>query len=124
MNDNDTIAGLAETIAAAIGRRDADALRLLLAPAFFHRDGAGVRSDAEAFLSAVAHIPYQIASVRLERLAVDVFDSTAIATGIQHAQVIVDGNVVDDRRGFLDVLIKREGRWLLQAAVEPPTLSE
>ena len=124
MNDHETIAALAERIAAAIGRRDANALRLLLAPGFFHRDGAGVRSDADAFLSAVAQIPYEIKSVRLERLAVDVFDATAIATGIQHAQVMVEGKLVDDRRGFLDVLVKRGSGWLLQAAVEPPLAGE
>jgi hypothetical protein len=61
--------------------------------------------------------------VKLEELEVDVCASGALVTGVQHAQVLIDGQVVDDRRGFVDWFVKHAGEWRIQAAVDLPEAS-
>ncbi|HET7219892.1 MAG TPA: nuclear transport factor 2 family protein [Vicinamibacterales bacterium] len=110
----------ARDIAAAIGRRDRAALASLLSPEFVHRTpGAGVTTAAE-FLAAVEQIPGEILSVTLEHVAVDVVGAAALASGVQHARVRVDGQVIDDRRVFADWFVLENGEWRLRAAVELP----
>jgi hypothetical protein len=112
------VADAAERLAAAIGRRDIDAIRSLLAPGFTHRTHGGAATDADAFLHAIAQIPGEITSVRLEQTEVDLCPTGALVTGIQHAQVRVDGAVVDDRRRYIDWFVHDEGGWRIQAAVD------
>ena len=111
----------AHTIADAISRRDVRLLSDLLAPGFTYRsDGAQAVSDAEAFLEGIRSIPGEIVFVRLERVAVDLVGNAAMLTGVQHAQVIVDGQTVDDRRGFADFFVKIDGSWKLRAGADFP----
>jgi hypothetical protein len=104
----------------AIARRDVASLRRLLGPGFVHRQHGGPASDADAFLATVAAIPGAIRFVRLEHLEVDVGPHGALATGMQHAQLELNGELVDDRRGFVDWFVLVDGAWRLQAAVDLP----
>ncbi len=92
-------------MAAAIGRRDVAAVRALLAHDFVQRAIGGGSAHASEFLAAVAQIPGEILSVDLEHLEVDLTDAGALVTGIQHARVRVDADVVDDRRPFVDWMV-------------------
>ena len=114
------VSAAAEAVAAAIGRRDLEALRARLAPDFIHRIPGGAASDLAAFLRGIEQIPGEIRFVRLERMDIDLTSAGALVTGIQHAQVVVDGEVIDDRRGFLDWFVKIEGEWRIQVAVDLP----
>jgi hypothetical protein len=114
------VSAVAERVAAAIRTRDTAALRALLAPGFVQRSHGGPAVDADAFLRGVERIPGRIAAVHLENLQVDVCGRTAVATGVQHAQVVIDGETIDDRRGFVDLFVSVEGNWLLQAAIDFP----
>jgi hypothetical protein len=120
MTRADAVAAVANTIAAVIAKRDAATLRGLLAPGFVHRSHNGPAADADAFLRAVEQIPGEIRFVRLEQLTVDLCPSGALVTGIQHAQVALDGDVIDDRRGFVDWFVNHGGEWRIQAAVDLP----
>ena len=120
MDEHDRVAEAARQIAAAIGRRDLRTIRELLAPGFVHRAFGGDRADAEAFLQSIERIPGEIMLVRLERIDVDMAATGALVTGVQHAQVLVDGQVVDDRRAFVDWFVKLDGAWRIQAAVDLP----
>ena len=120
VNDDAQLLRIAHDIANAIGRRDVQALGAMLAPGFVHRSFSGATADATAFLDGVAGIPGEIAFVRLERITVDVGDDAALLTGIQHAQVKIDGQVVDDRRSFADFFVKTAGVWKLRAAADFP----
>jgi uncharacterized protein DUF4440 len=120
MDERDRVAEAAERIAAAIARRDLAAIRELLAPGFVHRTHGGASVDAEAFMRAIEQIPGEILLVRLEQLEVDMAVSGALVTGVQHAQVRVDDQVVDDRRGFVDWFVTHAGEWRVQAAVDLP----
>jgi hypothetical protein len=120
MNQHDRVAEAARQIATAIGGRDVNALKNLLAPGFVHRALGGDRSDEQAFLQAIDQIPGEIVSVWLERLEVDMSPTGALVTGLQHARVLLDGQVVDDRRAFVDWFVNDHGIWRLQAAVDLP----
>lgn len=119
--DERAVREVAHVIAAAIARRDTSLLAGLLAPGFVYRsEAAASLADAGTFLDGIRSIPGDIVSVRLERLAVDVAGGAAFATGVQHAQVVVDGQRVDDRRGFADFFVRLEGTWKLRAATDFP----
>lgn len=117
--DEHAIREASHVIASALGRRDTALLAEMLAPGFVYRGDAGA-VDAGAFLDGITNIPGDIAFVRLERLAVDVTADAAFVTGVQHAQVVVNGQRIDDRRGFADFFVRVDGRWLLRAASDLP----
>lgn len=121
MSEPEVVAACARQIAAAIGNRDIASLESLLAPGFVHRTPGGGTIDRDAFLQAIANIPGEILSIALDSLTVDVVDDAALVTGIQHARVRVDGNVVDDRKAFIDWFVKQNGVWRIHVAVEPAT---
>jgi ketosteroid isomerase-like protein len=120
MDERTRIVDASQQLAAAIGRRDLAAIQALLAPDFVHRTHGGPAVDIEAFLRAIQDLPGEIAFVRLDRLQVDLTTSGALVTGIQHAQVHVDGQTIDDRRRFVDWFVNFTGEWRIQAAVDLP----
>ena len=120
MNERERVAEASERMAEAIAGRDLAAIRELLAPGFVHRTHGGAGADADAFIRAIEQIPFEIMSVRLDQLEVDICATGALVTGVQHAQVRVDGQVVDDRRGFVDWFVQHAGAWRIQAAVDLP----
>jgi hypothetical protein len=115
---------LSERIGAAIAARDTATLRGILAPGFTYRSHEGERADGEQFLTGVEHTPGEIVFVRLERLHIDECPTGALVTGVQHAQVVVDGDRIDDRRNFVDWFTKIDDEWRLQAAVDYPVFEE
>jgi ketosteroid isomerase-like protein len=114
------VAACARGIAAAIGKRDTAALKGLISSSFVHRTPGGASVPIEPFLQAIEQIPGEILSVNLEHLIVDQAGDGAIATGIQHAQVRVDGQVIDDRRAFVDWFVREADEWRLRLAAELP----
>jgi uncharacterized protein DUF4440 len=120
MNDREAILGVARRMAAAIGRRDTVAIRALLAPDFVQRTIGGAAVDAEQFLAAIAQIPGEILAVDLADLEVDLADDAAIVTGVQHARVRIGGQAVDDKRPFVDWIVKHDGEWRFRAAIDLP----
>ena len=120
MSERDGIAEAAGRIAAAIARRDVGKIRRLLAPGFVHRTHGGTPVDAGAFLRGIEQIPGEIMLVELEQLAIDMSPTGALATGFQRARVRVDGQVVEERRAFVDWFVRHEGEWRIQAAVDLP----
>jgi hypothetical protein len=120
-SDETTLQQMAQTIAAAIGRRDVLLLAGVLAPGFTYRSDHGQTvSDAEAFLDGIRGIPGEIVFVHLEGVAADVAGAAAMLTGVQHAQVIIDGQTIDDRRAFVDFFVKIDGAWKLRAGADFP----
>ena len=118
MSESERVHRVAIAIAEAIGRKDAETVAAYLAPGFIQRSPGEEARDRDSFLATVRQIPVEILSVRLEAIEIDVSDAGALATGIQHAQVRIDGAVVDDRRGFVDWFVKHEGEWRVRVAVD------
>jgi hypothetical protein len=121
MNDERAVQEAAIAIAEAIAKRDVEALARALAPGFRHRTPSEGPQDAEAFLAAIEQIPGEILFVRLDSLAIDLADNAALATGIQHAQVRIEGQTIDDRRAFVDWFVKLDGEWRIRLAVDLPS---
>lgn len=120
MTDRDAILDAARRMADAIRRRDRRGIAALLADDFVQRTIGGGRADAAEFLAAIEGIPGDIVSIDLAHLEVELGDGAAIVTGVQHARVRVDGKVVDDRRPFVDWMIKQQGEWRFRAAIDVP----
>jgi ketosteroid isomerase-like protein len=110
----------AHEVAAAIGARDIAALRTLFDDAFVHRAPGGASTALPAFLEAVAAIPGDIVSVALEDLVIDVVGDGAIATGIQRAEVRINGELITERRGFVDWFVRTGDGWRIRVAVDLP----
>jgi hypothetical protein len=118
MDESRAVEEIALKVADCIARRDVDALARLLAPGFCHRTPGETSSDASTFLDGIRQIPGEIVFVRLAGVTVDVCMDNALMTGIQHAQVRIDGALVDDRRAFVDWFVKHQGEWRIRVAVD------
>jgi RimJ/RimL family protein N-acetyltransferase len=119
-DERDQVADAAQRLASAIGRRDVGALRDLLAHGFVHRTPGADALDSDAFLRGIELIPGEIVFVRLDGLEIDMCGGGALVTGVQHAQVRLDGALIDDRRPFVDWFVKDRGEWRIRVAVSMP----
>jgi ketosteroid isomerase-like protein len=118
MDDLAQIEALAHAIAAAIQAKDDRALLSFLAPDFvLRRPGASPLGAAE-FVAAVRDISVELSFVRIEELAIDLAGESALATGMQHSQVRVKGELIDSRQPFIDWFVKRDGSWQLHVALD------
>jgi hypothetical protein len=120
MDESDRVLRAATEIAGAIERRDVGALERALAPGFLHRTPGGETRDADTFLRGILDIPGEILFVRLRNVSVDLSEAGAMVSGIQHAQVRIDGEDIDDRRAFVDWFVRHEGDWRIRVAVDVP----
>ena len=120
VSDHNAVAECARRVAAAIGQRDTSTLATLLDAGFVHRAPGGANIDAPSFLKAIAEIPGEIVSVTLDELAIDIVGEGALATGIQHARVRMDGQLIEERRGFVDWFVKAGDTWRIRVAVDCP----
>ena len=118
MGDCEQLIEASEQLASAIGRRDVAAIRAILATGFVHRTPGGEPVGTDAFLIGITKIPGEILSVTVERLSADVAGDSALVTGLQHAQLKIDGELVDDHRAFVDWFVREEGEWRLRAAID------
>jgi hypothetical protein len=124
MTDLDRVKQAALDVAAAIGRRDVPALAAALAPGFLYRSPGSETRTREAFLEGVQGIPGEIVFVRLETIDVDLSEASALVSGIQHAQVRIEGKVIDDRRAFVDWFVRLGSEWKIRVAVDLPLVEE
>jgi hypothetical protein len=122
VQEHTRITEAAHALATAIGRRDEGAIRDTLAPDFVLRSPGGPSVDAEGFLSGIRQIPGEIVFVKLEDVHVELTDGYALVTGVQHAQLILDGATIDDRRPFVDWFLRNEGgTWQIKLALDLPS---
>ncbi|MGK2857571.1 MAG: nuclear transport factor 2 family protein [Thermoanaerobaculia bacterium] len=124
MDESDRALRAATEMAGAIERRDVEALERALAPGFLHRTPGGETRDAETFLQGILEIPGEIVFGKLLCVAVDLSESGAMVTGIQHARVRVGGVEIDDRRAFVDRFATLDGSWRIRVAVDVPLAEE
>lgn len=116
--ERDRVRQAAARLADAIGARDMSTVRALLAPDFVHRSPGTAPAGAEPFLDAIGAIPGEILSVRLEDVEIDLSEAGALVTGVQHAQVRLDGRIVEDRGRFVDWFVLHRGEWRIRVAVQ------
>ena len=120
IDERERILATAIAIADAIGARDVARLGTLLSADFVHRKAGEGATGASAFLAAIERIPGEILAVNLARIEIDIAGDSALVTGVQHARVRLDGELIEDTRPFVDWLIRESGGWRLRAAIELP----
>jgi len=124
MDERGRIAEAAHTLARAISRKDAAAIREVLTTDFSLRTPGKGAVDAVRFVAGIQQIPGEIIFVRLENLEIDLMGPSALVTGIQRTQLRIDGNLVEDVRPFIDWFVQDElGRWQIKVAMDLPSIA-
>ena len=109
----------------AIGAKDADRLRPLLADAFHLKTPGAPEVPRDAFLEAIATLPGDVLSLQGRETTALLIGETGIVAGVQVAQVRLadSGRVVTSQSVYTDVYERQDGRWRLRFAfsIELPT---
>jgi ketosteroid isomerase-like protein len=108
---------IANNIFTAIKDKDTKKLDQILADDFVYRNPIeGERSRAE-FLAVIDSLPVKIVSVWSEDMKVNVYVDVAVMTGTQKAKIQnEDGKEEISATAFVDVFVKRQGKWKLVLA--------
>jgi ketosteroid isomerase-like protein len=119
MDDHAPIIEAAYALTTAIARKDAQSVAALLAPDFVLRTPGGAAVPAAEFIASVREIAADIVFVHLEQVVVDVFDQTALVTGVQHARIRVEDDELDELRPFANWFVRDgAGKWRLRLALD------
>lgn len=102
----------------ASARGDSQALGQMVGSDFSTVDADGKREDRSKFLDHVRTSPWKVESLRQENLDIHFYGDMAIVTGAEriHARDAAGKDRSGDYR-FLHVFQKRNGQWLLIAAL-------
>ena len=120
-DDRAHIANAAHALATAIAHRDAPAIRHIVAPDFVLRSPGKPAVALSAFVEGILGIEAEIVFIQLQHLEIDIAGDSALATGIQHARVRIQGETFDELRPFVDWFTRNpSGRWQLQVALDLP----
>ncbi len=110
----DHILEIERSIMSAIKAKDATALSSFLTEEFIYRTHFGAEADKDQFLQSIATFPVEVLSLRGEELRVDVFGDVAVLTGVQRAEARLPDHAPEESVvAFTDVLVRRDGRWLM-----------
>lgn len=101
---------------AALQARDRTALAEALADDFRYSSPGAPPVDKQAFLATVATLPEGIERIWSDDAQVRAFGETGVVFGHQLARVRQGTQVLLGRTLFMDVFVKRDGRWLLSLA--------
>lgn len=107
----------------AIRTRDLARLSAELAEDFVHTPFGSPNQDREAFLRAIAEVPYTILELSGEDLRVRILGEVALLSGLQRAKVqFPEGTVIEGVSMFVDLFAGGPGAWRLRHAVsiDPP----
>ena len=115
--DEGKVRAAEERISAAIMARDASALEGELAADFILSSPGKPDQARDAFLRAIASMPYRILEVGGEDIRCRLLGDVAVLSGVQRARVeIAPGNVVVARTAFADLFIREGDSWRLRHA--------
>ncbi len=115
-----------ETMAAILSK-DIDALSRILADEFVYRTPGNPDTGKADFLRGITSIPVEVIAIWGDELSVYVSGETAALTGVQHTKYRTGAGAEGiNSVAFTDVLIKRDGQWLMALAhgVELPPSPE
>lgn len=101
---------------AAIQARDRTALDELLADDFLYSSPGAAAVDKASFLATIAGLPEGIERIWSDDAQARALGDTGVVFGHQLARVRQGSQVLLGRTLFMDVFVKRDGRWLLSLA--------
>ena len=100
---------------AALQNKDRVAFERLLADDFISRSPGQPNQDRTAFIDTLTNFPAQVRSIGSDDLQVHVWESFAVVTGVQSAQLeFSNGQVKANRIAITNIYHQYEGRWLLK----------
>jgi hypothetical protein len=99
----------------ALQNKDRGVFEHLLADDFVSHSPGQPNQDRSAFIDTLTSFPAQVRSIGSDNLEVHVWESFAVVTGVQSAQLsFTDGQVKENRIAITNVFQQLEGRWLLK----------
>ena len=115
-SDQQILIELEQAWDAAFHRGDAKFIETLLAEEFIATYGDGSRGDRAKELSLAGDRRQQVDSSRLDEFIVKPFGNTAVVWFTQILVGPVNGKPTEVRYRYVDVWVKRGGRWLAVAS--------
>lgn len=102
---------------AAIQKKDARALRAILADDFVFRAPGTPDAGREEFLRGIEAIPAEILEVWSDDLKVSLYGDIAVLTGVQKARTRgANGAEELSAQAFTDIFARHKGRWVMVLA--------
>ena len=100
---------------AALQNKDRDAFERLLSDDFISRSPGQPNQDRVTFIGTLTSFPAQVRSIGSDNLEVQVWDSFAVITGVQSAQLeFAGGKTRGNRIAITNVFHQQDGRWILK----------
>ena len=101
----------------ALQKKDRKAIERLLADDFIGRSPGQPNQARAEFIATLTDFPAQVLSVGSDDLEVHVWETIAVVTGVQSAQIqLGDGQLKQNRIAITNVFQQQDGRWLLKLA--------
>jgi len=101
----------------ALARKDADLLAQVLADDFVCHSPGQPDQQRTAFITSVTHMPLTVVNVSAEQVAVQLFDTVAVLTGTQVAQLgLPDGSTIEERLALTNIFRHISGQWQMVLA--------
>jgi ketosteroid isomerase-like protein len=95
----------------ALEHRDAELLLQVLADDFVCHSAGQPEQQRLAFISTITRMPFTVVKVSAEQIAVQLFDTIAVLTGRQVAQLqLPNGNQIDERLALTNVFRQANGQ--------------
>ncbi len=95
----------------ALEVKDTAALQMLLAKEMIALDSDGVLMNKAAFLAGIKAPDYQPGHVINEKINVQMFDGTAVVSGVYREKNVENGKQVVHRSSFVDTWVKEGDTW-------------
>jgi ketosteroid isomerase-like protein len=101
----------------ALERKDADLLTQALADDFVCRSPGQADQYRAAFITTITGMPLTVVNVRAEQVAIQVFDTVAVLTGTQVAQLkLPNGSQAGECLALSNVFRQANGQWQMVLA--------
>lgn len=101
----------------AILGRDRAVLEELLDPEFAHVDAANQRTGRAEFIGTILGSTYRVIDAGFETISVERVGPVAVVTGIQRAEVELEGGQKVESRGvFTDIFVRAGSGWRIRFA--------
>lgn len=94
---------------------DVEALGVLLAEDMTYSHSNGVTQTKTEFIDAIRHGELRYEEIRPDGLKVRTYGNTAVVVGRAHVRAKTKGQATTLDLHFLDVYVKRKGRWQMVA---------
>lgn len=99
----------------ALQNKDRGTFESLLADDFISRSPGQPNQNRAAFIDTLTSFPAQVRAIGSDNLEIHIWDSFAVVTGVQSAQLeFADGQVKENRIAITNIFHQHEGRWILK----------